>query len=142
MNMIQNMISRISGGENFSFSLFSFFFLSKILFFYIRSIRSHRDAHHEVTTQGTPVSYEYLSKIKKSPQQCVAGISLLSMFIMIYIMPPMPGAPPIGICGSGAGLSQITDSVVRKRPAIEAAFSRATRDTLAGSMIPAFFMSS
>ena len=62
--------------------------------------------------------------------------------VIDYIMPPIPGAPPIGIAGSGAGLSQITDSVVRKRPATEAAFSSATRATFAGSMIPAFFMSS
>ena len=62
--------------------------------------------------------------------------------VIDYIMPPIPGAPPIGIAGSGAGLSQITDSVVRNSPATEAAFSSATRATFAGSMIPAFFMSS
>ena len=62
--------------------------------------------------------------------------------VIDYIIPPIPGAPPIGIAGSGAGLSQITDSVVRNSPATEAAFSSATRATFAGSMIPAFFMSS
>ncbi len=62
--------------------------------------------------------------------------------VIDYIMPPIPGAPPIGIAGSGAGLSHITDSVVRNSPATEAAFSSATRATFAGSMIPAFFMSS
>ena len=54
-----------------------------------------------------------------------------------YIIPPMPGAPPIGIAGSFSGLSTIRHSVVRNIPAIEAAFSRATRATFAGSMTPA-----
>ena len=54
-----------------------------------------------------------------------------------YIIPPIPGAPPIGIAGSFSGLSQIRHSVVRNMPAIEAAFSRATRATLAGSITPA-----
>ena len=59
-----------------------------------------------------------------------------------YIIPPMPGAPPIGIAGSFSGLSTMRHSVVRNRPAIDAAFSRATRDTFAGSMTPALRMSS
>ena len=53
-----------------------------------------------------------------------------------YIIPPIPGAPPIGIAGFSSGLSTIRHSVVRNMPAIEAAFSRATRATLAGSMTP------
>ena len=60
----------------------------------------------------------------------------LTAFKLNYIMPPMPGLPA-GIAGSGAGLSAMTHSVVRNMPAIEAAFSRATRVTLAGSMTPA-----
>ena len=54
----------------------------------------------------------------------------------IYIMPPMP---PAGIAGAGVSsfLSAMTHSVVRNMPAMEAAFSRATRVTLAGSMTPA-----
>ena len=60
----------------------------------------------------------------------------------LYII-PMPGLAPIGgIAGSGAGLSQMQASVVRKIPAMEAAFSRATRATFAGSMIPALRRSS
>lgn len=53
-----------------------------------------------------------------------------------YIMPPMP---PCGIAGAGVSsfLSTMTHSVVRNIPAIEAAFSRATRVTLAGSTTPA-----
>ena len=53
----------------------------------------------------------------------------------IYIMPPIPGLP-IGIAGSFSGLSQMTLSVVRNMPAMLAAFSKATRATLAGSMTP------
>ena len=52
-----------------------------------------------------------------------------------YIMPPIP--PPAGIAGAGSGISTIAHSVVRNIPATEAAFSRATRDTLVGSMTPA-----
>ena len=40
------------------------------------------------------------------------------------------------IAGAGSGLSTITHSVVKSIPATEAAFSRATRSTLAGSTIP------
>ena len=68
--------------------------------------------------------------------QQTAKSSRLKSF-SIYIMPPIPGAPPIGIAGSFSGLSTIRHSVVRNIPAIEAAFSRATRATLAGSMTPA-----
>ena len=50
-------------------------------------------------------------------------------------MPPIPGAP------MGAGFSSFfstrTHSVVRNMDATDAAFSRATRDTLVGSMMPA-----
>ena len=49
-----------------------------------------------------------------------------------YIMPGW-GA---GIAGFSSGLSTMRHSVVRNMPAIEAAFSRATRATLAGSMTP------
>ena len=47
----------------------------------------------------------------------------------------MPGLPA-GIGGSGSLMSQRTHSVVRSMPAMLAAFSRATRVTLAGSMTP------
>ena len=48
-----------------------------------------------------------------------------------YIMPPIPGLP-IGMAGSFSGLSTMRHSVVRNMPAMEAAFSSATRATLAG----------
>ena len=56
-----------------------------------------------------------------------------------YIIPPMP---PAGIAGAGVSslMSVITHSVVRNIPATEAAFSRATRDTLVGSITPASSM--
>ena len=53
-----------------------------------------------------------------------------------YIMPPIPGFMA-GAAGAGSGLSAITHSVVRNMPATEAAFCRATRVTLVGSMTPA-----
>ena len=48
-------------------------------------------------------------------------------------------SPPPGAAGafSFSGFSAITASVVRNRPAIEAAFCSAERVTFAGSMIPA-----
>ena len=54
-----------------------------------------------------------------------------------YIMPSMPGAPGIRISGLSSFFSTITHSVVRNIPAIEAAFSKAMRVTLAGSTTPA-----
>ena len=58
-----------------------------------------------------------------------------------YIMPPIP---PAGIAGAGVSdfFSASTHSVVRNIEAIEAAFSKATRDTFVGSMIPAASRSS
>ena len=56
-----------------------------------------------------------------------------------YIIPPIPPIPGAGIAGAvfSSFLSAITHSVVKNMPAIEAAFSNATRVTLAGSMTPA-----
>ena len=71
-----------------------------------------------------------------------SGSYLLYIFLSEswnYIIPPMPPIPgaPIGISGLSSFFSTITHSVVRNIPAIEAAFSRATRVTLAGSTTPA-----
>ncbi len=52
-------------------------------------------------------------------------------------MPPMPPIPAAGAAGVSSFFCAMTHSVVRNMPAIEAAFSRATRVTLAGSMTPA-----
>ncbi len=56
------------------------------------------------------------------------------------IPPPMP-AGAAGAAGAGSGLSATRVSVVRTRAAMEAAFWRAVRVTLAGSTIPALTMS-
>ena len=58
------------------------------------------------------------------------------VYIIPGIPPPIPGAPPIG-AGSSLGISVIVASVVNNIPATEAAFSKATRVTLVGSIIPA-----
>ena len=56
---------------------------------------------------------------------------------MDYIIPSIP--PPMGIGGVG-GVGSLwllmTHSVVSSMPAMEAAFSKATLDTLTGSMTP------
>lgn len=74
------------------------------------------------------VSYVVLYSIRLEAVRTVSGRG--------YIMPPMPGLP-MGISGLSSFLSQITHSVVRNMPATEAAFSSATRVTLAGSTTPA-----
>src|SRR5699024_1018238 len=59
-------------------------------------------------------------------------------------IPPMPSMPAAASAPAAAfsGLSATTDSVVRNRPAIEAAFCRAERVTLTGSLMPAASRSS
>ena len=77
---------------------------------------------------------------KKTPCQHFANReSVNHLWGKDYIMPPMPPIPgaPIGISGLSSFFSTITHSVVRNIPAIEAAFSKATRVTLAGSTTPA-----
>ena len=57
-----------------------------------------------------------------------------------YIIPGMPPGIPPGIAGAalaGSGLSETSVSVVSTRDAIEAAFCKAVRVTLAGSTMPA-----
>ena len=60
-----------------------------------------------------------------------------SFCIQNYIMPSIP--PPMGIGGVG-GVGSLwllmTHSVVSSMPAMDAAFSKATLDTLTGSMTP------
>ena len=57
-----------------------------------------------------------------------------SNYVMYYYIIPPAGAAGAGI---GSGMSTIPHSVVRNIPATDAAFSRATRLTLVGSMTPA-----
>ena len=105
---------------------------------------SHRQVNHELNrlcTSKIPQKRDGLLNPSLNLLCLLSKIVLLSPLLLTlftsYIMPPMPGAPPIGIAGSFSGLSQIRHSVVRNMPAIEAAFSRATRATLAGSITPA-----
>ncbi len=58
---------------------------------------------------------------------------------MIYIMPSIPPPPIGGIAGFSSLISESTHSVVRSIPAIDAAFSKATRATLVGSITPASY---
>ncbi len=64
-----------------------------------------------------------------------AFIASLVAFLGYYIIPPMP--PPWCAWGSSLpGLSTMRHSVVSNMLAIEAAFSKATRATLVGSITP------
>ena len=61
---------------------------------------------------------------------------------MYYIIPGIPPPPPIGgIAGASSLMSTKAHSVVKIIPATEAAFSKATRATFLGSMIPSLSMS-
>ena len=75
-----------------------------------------------------------ISQRKTPPQQGRRGVFLSEG--ADYIMPPMPPCPPGAGAGLSSGLSATTHSVVRRRAATEAAFSRARRVTFVGSMIP------
>ena len=69
--------------------------------------------------------------------------SLITRNSRNYIIPPIPApAPARFVSGLSSFFSASTHSVVRNIEAIDAAFSRATRDTLVGSMIPAASISS
>ena len=90
-----------------------------------------------------------LSLLERQPNSVMFSVQritlqkkTLSSISPSYIMPPIPGCG-VGIAADcGSGLSVIRHSVVKKRPAIDAAFSSATRATLAGSMMPALRKSS
>ena len=90
-----------------------------------------------------PAHSAYISSTQSTKRGCAVNqyYNTASCLVYVcewcdYIMPPMPGAP-MGISGLSSFLSQMTHSVVRNMPATEAAFSRATRVTLAGSSTPA-----
>ena len=57
------------------------------------------------------------------------------------IPPPIPGCPP-GAAGASSSSSATTHSVVNNNEATEAAFCKAVRTTLAGSITPAATSSS
>jgi hypothetical protein len=56
---------------------------------------------------------------------------------MNYIMPPIPPPPIGGIAGESSFTSATTHSVINNNAAIDAAFSKAKRVTLVGSITPA-----
>ena len=55
---------------------------------------------------------------------------------MTYIIPPIPPPGMAGIAGASSLMSEMTHSVVNNIPAMDAAFSNATRTTLVGSITP------
>lgn len=76
-----------------------------------------------------------LPQRKKPRNRCNYGSGALRyLSARYYIIPPSGIA---GTAGVGSGMSTIPHSVVRNMPATDAAFSRATRLTLVGSMTPA-----
>ena len=81
-----------------------------------------------------------LPKCKKTIASFTANAvrkqSYYDVIVFSYIMPPIPGLGIAGIAGASSFLSAMTHSVVRNIPAMLAAFSRATRVTLAGSITP------
>lgn len=80
-----------------------------------------------------PVTAPTTSQEKSGQDTMVLTAFYIYVYLLVYIMPGWAG-----ITGAfSSGLSTIRHSVVRNIPAIEAAFSRATRATLAGSMTPA-----
>ena len=85
---------------------------------------------------GIPAKKKWRGFSAESPSTLICAVC------KYYIIPPIPAPPPIGIAGFSSGLSTMRHSVVRNIPAIEAAFSRATRETLAGSITPALRISS
>ncbi len=81
---------------------------------------------------------------QKKPRRLRGVSSGASGSLRVYIMsmspmPPCPWRP--GIFSSSFGVSATIASVVIMSPAIEAAFCKAVRATLVGSMIPILTMS-
>ena len=72
---------------------------------------------------------------RQSPGTAITAFRGLNLYCAKnYIIPPSGIA---GAAGAGSGMSTIPHSVVKNIPATDAAFSRATRLTLVGSMTPA-----
>ena len=102
-----------------------------------QTILSSNNANHG---RGLPDGIWIKKGLRSTPSRRAAEFQNEIPIIPAYIMPPMPGAA--GIAGVSSGLSAMRHSVVRNIPAMEAAFSRATRATFAGSITPALRMSS
>lgn len=86
-----------------------------------------------LANSASPVTTPTTNHEKSGQDTMVLTAFYIYVYLLVYIMPGWAG-----ITGAfSSGLSTIRHSVVRNIPAIEAAFSRATRATLAGSMTPA-----
>ena len=96
-----------------------------------------QDANYAVPERTSPTawrSHAYrAAEAKKGGQPC-GHPPLFTYCAKNYIIPPSGIA---GAAGAGSGMSTIPHSVVKNIPATDAAFSRATRLTLVGSMTPA-----
>ena len=88
---------------------------------------------HTLATSVRSATAPTTNQEKSGQDTMVLTAFYIYVYLLVYIMPGWAG-----ITGAfSSGLSTIRHSVVRNIPAIEAAFSRATRATLAGSMTPA-----
>lgn len=87
-----------------------------------------------IDTNNCQLLLNFQQEIIKKGREIITTLRADIMLRINYIMPPIPGAAAAG--GSSSFFSAITHSVVKNMPAIDAAFSRATRVTLAGSMTP------
>lgn len=97
------------------------------------SARTLTTSVRTLTTSASPVTTPTTNHEKSGQDTMVLTAFYIYVYLLVYIMPGWAG-----ITGAfSSGLSTIRHSVVRNIPAIEAAFSRATRATLAGSMTPA-----
>ena len=94
---------------------------------------------HPIKSKKLPTEAKRGHNKKSCPQLCRHDSLFFLVVVFFYIIPPIPPIPgaPIGSSGLSSFFSTITHSVVRNIPAIEAAFSRATRVTFAGSTTPA-----
>ena len=99
----------------------------------INSVRALIISTRTLATSASPVTTPTTNQEKSGQDTMVLTAFYIYVYLLVYIMPGWAG-----ITGAfSSGLSTIRHSVVRNIPAIEAAFSRATRATLAGSMTPA-----
>ena len=97
------------------------------------SVRTLTTSVRTLTNSASPVTAPTTNHEKSGQDTMVLTAFYIYVYLLVYIMPGWAG-----ITGAfSSGLSTIRHSVVRNIPAIEAAFSRATRATLAGSMTPA-----
>lgn len=97
------------------------------------AIKQETGGNRTLPNYEIPMTTPTTNQEKSGQDTMVLTAFYIYVYLLVYIMPGWAG-----ITGAfSSGLSTIRHSVVRNIPAIEAAFSRATRATLAGSMTPA-----